>query len=73
MLGTQKDGPSPQKAACSKKDAGETHRNRLKSGMASRVQDQTMPWIVLLPHSDSHLHECQSFHLSGQVEGGRGE
>lgn len=49
MLGVQKEGPSPRKAACSKKDESETHRNRFETGMASGVQDQATLWIILPP------------------------
>ena len=53
MLSTHKDGPSPTMAACSKKDAGEIHRNRFKTGTAFRVQNPTTLWIILLPRLTS--------------------
>ena len=77
MLGAQKEGPSSKMATCSKKDTGETHRNRFKT-MAFRVQDQTALWIILPPNLSSptplplRLHEFQSFHLSGKVRWGWG-
>lgn len=49
MRSAHRNGPSPQKAACSKEDRGETHRNRFKTGLFFRVQDQTTLWIILLP------------------------
>lgn len=73
MLSAQKDGPLPKMAACSKKDVGKTHKNRFKTGMAFRVQDQTILWIILPPHLTSTsplppwLHELQRFHVSGKV------
>lgn len=41
--------------ACSKKDAGKTHKNRFKTGMVFRVQDQTILWIILPPTSPPPL------------------
>lgn len=55
MLSAQKDGPLPKMAACSKKAAGKTHKNRFKTGMVFRVQDQTVLWIILPPTSPPTL------------------
>lgn len=62
-----------RKADCSKRDTGETQRNRFKTGTDFRVQDQTTLWIFPPPDLTAnppllpHLHELQSSHLSGKV------